>query len=133
MKKRFEVAVNHIAVEVEDMKKAEKFFKEVLGMKKAGVFEIAPDLSNKIFGIKKAAEVMTFTSGTAKIEVFASGGKPQPSFAHICIEVGDREELMKKCKRAGIISKIIDRNGGKLFFIRDFSENLFEIKQAEPR
>ena len=126
------IRLNHIAIQVKN-KKDELFFAEILGMKKVGDFRIDSHLVEAIFKKKKAVEVATFVKGNVKIELFITGRKVEPSFNHICLEVPDKNNFVEKCEKYGIATTIVERKGRKLFFVRDFSGNLFEIKQVSSQ
>jgi hypothetical protein len=55
----------------------------------------------------------------------------QSKYQHICIEIENTEELIEKCKKYDLESIIIKKNEKNLLFIRDFSNNLYEIKQRK--
>jgi len=121
--------VNHIAIQVKS-KKDELFFAEILGMKKVGDFRIDSHLVKAIFKKRKAVDVVVFAKDNVKVELFITGRKAKSSFNHICLEIQDKKSFIEKCKKHGVATTIVERKGRKLLFVRDFSGNLFEIKQV---
>jgi len=126
------VKVNHIAIQVKN-KKDELFFTEILGMEKVGNFKIAPHLSEAIFKKKRTVEVTIFVKDNFKIELFITGRRVVPSFNHICLEIPDRKSFIERCKKYGIEIILVKRKGKESLFVRDFSGNLFEIKQVPSK
>ena len=121
--------INHIAIQVKNEENAELFLTKVLELRKVFGFKMDSGLAETIFGIKKDVQVETFANDNTKIEVFITGENVLSSFCHICLEVPDKEILIKRCGKYGIVPKIVKRNDKELLFIRDFSGNLFEIKE----
>jgi hypothetical protein len=54
-----------------------------------------------------------------------------PNFAHLCIEVKNRENISAKYEQSGcpVIIKCKDKNG--LRFIKNPEWNIFELKEGE--
>ncbi len=123
------IGFNHIAVQAKG-KEDEAFFTEVLGMEKVGGFKIDSALAEKIFKIKQEVETAIFVKGNVKIELFITGREAVPSFNHVCFEIPDRKSFVERCRRLGIKPIIVEKTGKSMLFVRDFSGNLFEIKDA---
>ena len=88
-KQRFKL--RHIALSVEDVAKAQKFFEDAFGMTKAG------DAQNGIY----------MTDGTMNVALLAKGGKvpgvdnPYYGVMHFGMWVDDLEQAEEQVKRAG--------------------------------
>ena len=124
--------LNHVALQYHDKKQAETFFQDILGLKPSKNFSISTDLSNKIFGITENVEVFVYQNENTAFEVFITRQtKPSRGYDHFCIMVDNREEFINRCRRHGIEPNIVDKNGKKLVFIKDFSNNLFEVKEKQ--
>jgi len=63
--------------------------------------------------------------------VFISKSNRTPGYEHICIEVEDKKEFIDRCKKYGIEPLVIKKEGKDLLFVRDFSNNLYEIKEIK--
>ena len=121
--------LNHIAIEVTDKNQAEIFFTKILNIPKIGSFTISSKLCKDIFGISKKIEIRIFANDDIKLEVFTTHKKAPHSYSHICLNVKNKKNIIDKCKKYGIIPNIVKKDDRELLFIKDFSGNLFEIKE----
>ena len=123
--------IKHIALECEDREKAKKFFTEILGLPLTREFEISSELSKSIFGIDDACEIITFDDGNACFELFITKRPHSINYDHVCIEVDEMEGFISHCKNNGIEPIIVPKGEKSLVFVKDFSGNLFEIKERK--
>ena len=123
-----EVKINHIALQFKSKEKADIFFCEILGISKSREFELTCSLSEKIFDISEDVKVCVYENEKCKFEVFITDKKNDLSFNHICLEISDRKELIEKCRKNGLEVRLVDKNDKTLLFIKDFSENIYEVK-----
>ena len=126
-----EVLLNHVAIQYSDLKLADVFFTEILNIPKEKSYTLSKDLSEKIFNIPSETEIVVYKNDKICFEVFLSKYKKETDYTHICIEVKDRKEFMKLCQKRGLNSQIIKKGDKKLMFIKDFSNNLYEIKDKQ--
>lgn len=126
-----EVLLNHVALQCSNKEEAEIFFTKILGIPKVKNFTISEDLSESIFGINDSIEIEVYESGKAKFEVFIGKSNRTPGYEHICIEVDNKKEFIDRCKKYGIEPLVIKKEGKDLLFVRDFSNNLYEIKEIK--
>ena len=89
------------------------------------------DLSNAIFGINKSVDMVVYDNGMVRIEVFITGNVNHCGYEHTCIEVRDRKEFITRCEKYSVEPIVIKRGGKDLLFVRDFSNNLFEVKEKQ--
>ena len=118
----------HVAVSCLDKEKTNLFFTTILGIPKIKSFSLPIDLSKEIFNILTSVDVEVFSNESSTFEVFYHGESNTNSFSHVCLELANKDRFFKKCSQYGLLPIIVDKNGKKLFFIRDFSRNLFELK-----
>jgi len=123
------VKTKHIALQYSDRKKAEIFFNKILLIQLNKTFTISKELSNDIFDIKEEVIVDVYSNGDSYFEVFITNIKTNYNYEHICIEVENEEEFVKRCKKYKIEPKYVKKGNRELLFIRDFSGNLYEIKE----
>jgi len=121
-------SLNHVALQYSDRKKAEVFFTEILGIPKTRSFTLSDQLSEKVFGIGKTIDIDVFDNGNVRFEIFITDYQSTPSFSHTCIEVDNKEEFINSCKKNGLEPYSIPKGEKELLFVRDFSDNLYEIK-----
>lgn len=126
-----ETTFNHVALEYADKDKADLFFVNILGMEKVKSSTLPEDLSVAIFGIKKSVDMEVYDNGMVKVEVFITGNSMHSGYEHTCIEVKDRKEFITQCSKYSIEPMVIKRGGKDLLFVRDFSNNLFEVKEKQ--
>jgi len=122
-------SVNHIALQYSDRKKAEIFFTDILGIPKIRSFTLSDQLSEKVFGIEKTIDVDVFDNESVRFEIFITDQKNKPSFVHTCIEIDNKEEFISSCKKNGLDPYIIPKGEKELLFVKDFSDNLYEVKE----
>lgn len=126
-----ETTLKHVALQYLDREKAEIFFTKILGIPLKKKFAISPELSEAIFGIKENVEIMVYDNQRATFEVFITPINKKLGYEHTCIEIKDKKEFIKRCKKHGIKPDIIKKDNKKLLFVRDFAGNLFEVKEKQ--
>lgn len=121
-------SLNHIALQYQNKRDAEIFFSDILGIPKTRSFMVSADLSKEIFGITKNVDVDVFDNGIIRFEIFYMVDTHHSSFSHICIEVESKEKFIQTCKKYKLNPYIIKKGEKELLFAKDFSNNLYEIK-----
>lgn len=122
-------SLNHIALQYDNKKDAEIFFSDILGIKKIRSFSLTEEFSNEIFGIDQPVDIDVFDNGDIRFEIFYTDIKNNLSFTHVCIEIDDKELFIDKCKKNGLKPYFVKKGEKNLLFVRDFSDNLYEIKE----
>lgn len=120
---------NHVAVTINDPADIRNFYEDILGLEVKYRFNLPKTITNKIFKIEKDVEIVNASGGDFTIELFITDDNNCRDFQHTCINVEDREEVIRKAREGNYSCSIIKRDKGYLVFIRDKSNNLFEIKQ----
>ena len=119
--------VSHVAVECSDQDSADRFFTGILGIPKVKSSQLSDELSQEIFKRNAGTRFETYDNGTTRFEVFITAGHRNPTYHHIGIGVDDTHEFITKCQTQGLQPFVVNKNGKSLLFVRDFSDNLFEI------
>jgi len=122
--------INHVALNSLDKEKADIFFKQILGLDLKKTFTISPDLSQQIFGIKEEIQVLSYENEYCRFEIFITKEIPKLRFDHTCIMVKDKQNFIERCKKHKIEPICVKRNDKILLFVRDLSNNLYEVKEA---
>jgi catechol 2,3-dioxygenase-like lactoylglutathione lyase family enzyme len=125
-----EKTFNHVAVAVNDLSEVKDFYVNILGLEIIRKFTLSKDISSKIFSINKETEVTVLGKGDFSMEIFKSDKTSQNDFQHVCITVNNREKVIQKARENNYPCIIIKRDTSDAVFIRDKSNNLFEIKQG---
>jgi len=124
-----EAFLNHIALQCSDSEKAKIFFTEILGLPLEKKFVVSKELSERIFGIVKDVEVEVYSNNRVRFEVFIIQNEENHGFEHVCVEIDNKKEFIELCNKYDLKTIIIEKNGKNLLFVKDFSGNLFEIKE----
>ena len=122
--------LNHIGVTNKSEKQALQFYQDFLGLEKAREILLPPELSEQLFSLSQEIKVLVFEKPGIKIEVFISDFQhANPNFTHFGIMLDNFSEVTEKAQRS-CVDLIIGKHKDKtVYFLRDFSGNLIEIKQ----
>lgn len=121
--------LNHIGITIKDISEVENFYQNILGMKIVKQFTINEDLSNQIFQINKEIEVFLMQKDDLFFELFIDENPVYKSYDHICINVHSRNNLIKQAENNNYPCVIIPRENFDLVFVKDKSNNIFEVKE----
>jgi catechol 2,3-dioxygenase-like lactoylglutathione lyase family enzyme len=122
--------LKHIALVSSTEEKADRFYKDVLGLKKINEKTIPATLSNEIFNVNAEIKIVNYTNDTVHFEIFISDRQHLETdrIDHICIEVDNLEAFLEMCRKMEIEIVQIPKGDAILTFVKDFDGNLFEIK-----
>ena len=121
----------HVALQYYDRKQAEIFFNKILKLPFIKTFDVSKELSNIIFKISEDVTVDVYGNKEACFEVFFTKKQTKYSFEHTCIEINDKKEFIKRCKKYGIKPIFVKKDSKTLLFVKDLAGNLFEIKEKQ--
>jgi len=124
--------IEHIAVASNSEYESDRFFIDLLGLKKIRKFAVNEDLMEKFFGIRKEQEIIRYSNEEINIEVFISNDftAVKDIFTHFCFIIEDRDKVLSKAKSMGYNVIKVERENSPNFylFIKDSFGNLYEIK-----
>ena len=123
--------LHHVAFQYADRKKAEIFFTKVLELVLKKTFTLSKALTNEIFGINEEVIVDVYANDTSYFEIFITERITRYNYDHISIEIENKEEFIKRCKKYDIIPMFVKKGEKKILFIKDYAGNLFEIKERQ--
>ena len=124
--------IEHIAVGYNSEEESDKFFIELLGMKKIRLKSVSVDLMDRFFGVKRESTFIVYGNEDLRFEVFITNDKSKASdiFTHSCLLIDNRDEFADKASSMGFdVIKVPRIDGGYYLFIRDSFHNLYEIKE----
>ena len=121
--------LNHIALQSNNETQAEIFFTKILEIPLEKEFTISNELSNAIFNIDEEVKILVYNNSKIKFEVFINENLKNHGYDHVCIEIKNKEEFIERCRKHGIKPFLVNKNDKKLLFVRDFSNNLYEVKE----
>jgi catechol 2,3-dioxygenase-like lactoylglutathione lyase family enzyme len=128
--------LKHVALVCSSENNSDKFYKNLLGLEKKDTKVLPKTLSRQIFNLDAEYTIVNYVDNTMHFEIFLGkqGGAHKSGLAHICLEVDDLSEFLKRCRNLGTHTRQIPKGNGVITFITDFDGNLFEIKEkvAQP-
>lgn len=122
-----QTVLQHVALECASTQLADIFFIKVLGIPKVKSTMLSQELCSSIFQIDRAVQMETYDNGTARYEVFITAEPKKSSFGHIGLVIDNISDFVARCKDHGLTPFFVQKGEKQLLFVRDFSENLFEV------
>ena len=126
--------LKHVALVCSSENNSDKFYRDLLGLEKKATKVLPKALSRQIFNLVAEYTIVNYADNTIHFEIFLDkqGDAHKNRLAHICLEVDDLSEFLKKCRSLGTHTRQIPKENGVITFITDFDGNLFEIKERIP-
>ena len=123
--------LKHVALVCSSENNSDKFYRDLLGLEKKDSKVLPMTLSRQIFNLDAEYKIVNYADTTMQFEIFLGeqGGALKNGLVHICLEVDDLSEFLKRCRSLGTHTRQITRGDGVITFITDFDGNLFEIKE----
>ena len=129
---QYPMLLNHVGVVNRSEEDALRFYKDFLGLELTKEYVVPAELSAQIFFVTRDIKMLVFEKQGAKVEVFIYPEYEQslPVINHFGLLLDNFSEMVENAPGAGV-ELIIGKTGEKtVYFIRDFSGNPVEIKQA---
>ncbi|MFX1480808.1 MAG: VOC family protein [Promethearchaeota archaeon] len=127
--------IEHVALGYNSEEESDRFFVDLLALKKIRSKSVSIDLMEKFFGVKKEHKYVVYEDENSKFEVFITDDRSRAHdvFTHCCILIENRDEFLNKATSMGFESVKILRqeSNGYYLFIKDSFQNLYEIKEKE--
>ena len=121
--------LNHIALTIQNKEELTDYYQNILGFRLMYQYEVDATLSSTLFDIDKPTEVFRYSKDDLHLEFFVSTAKTKPVFAHIGLEMEDREVIAEKCEKAGYqVIRVGRKEKYDLLFVSDKAGNKFELK-----
>ena len=125
--------IEHIAVGYNSEEEADRFFIDLLGLKKIRSKSVPEDLMKKFFSVKKESKFVLYGNQDSNFEVFITNdnSRAQDVFTHSCLLIENRDEFVDKASSMGYDLTKVPRkdSNGYYLFIKDGFQNLYEIKE----
>ncbi len=124
--------IEHIAVCANSEVDSDKFFMELLGLKKSRSFIVSANKMVKFFGVNKDQNFIRYENMNFGVEVIITedDSKAKDIYTHPCLIIEERDKLVEKALSMGfpVIKVPRDDGSGYYLFIKDNYDNLYEIK-----
>ncbi|MDR4507456.1 MAG: VOC family protein [Candidatus Brocadiaceae bacterium] len=122
--------LNHIGITNESEEQALRFYQDFLGLEKTKEMHLAPELSAQLFSLAQEIRVLVFEKPGMKVEVFISNFQhANPNFIHCGLLLDNLPEITEKARQSNVDLIIGKHKDKTVYFLKDFSGNLIEIKQ----
>jgi catechol 2,3-dioxygenase-like lactoylglutathione lyase family enzyme len=124
--------LHHVAVICNSQENADRFYGNILGLRKIKATLLSEDFADAIFHIAQKCAVVLYGNENMVIEVFVpeSPAENKASFVHLCLEVENRQEFARKCQNNNLTVNRVEKADSLLIFVSDYDGNLFEVKEA---
>jgi hypothetical protein len=124
--------LEHIAVSANTEEQGDKFFVDLLGLKKVRSFSVTADLTREFFKVDREIRVIRYGNDSLQVEVFITEDKSraQDLYTHNCLVVDDRDAFESRARSMGLDVVHLPKKGSDTYylFIKDFFGNIYEIK-----
>ncbi len=123
--------LNHVGIINKSREQALRFYRDFLGFEMTREVTVSQELSKQLFAVSRDVQMLVFEKDEMKIEVFICPDckQPSPDFRHIGLLLKNFSEIIEKAPQAGIELITGKTKEKTVYFIKDFSGNLIEIKQ----
>ena len=124
--------LRHVGLVCRSVEKADRFYRDFLGLTKSGPKILPAAPARELFGIDSGIPVLNYIGEGLHFEIFILEGDVPAAAppAHVCIETGDLDGFLERCA-VHKIPVIRARKGESwVTFVRDEDGNLFEVKKA---
>lgn len=123
--------LHHVGVVSGSQENADRFYHKILGLAKIKASLLSEDLAEAIFHVAQRCTVITYGNENMLVEVFVpeTPAENKAPFVHLCLEVENREEFIRKCRDMALTVNRIKKGDSLLLFVADYDGNLFEIKE----
>ena len=121
----------HVGLVCSSEESADRFYRDLLGLKKAEPKILPQKLSTAIFGLDADLKIINYTGAGAHFEIFihCRAARKERPIEHVCLEVTDVADLVKRGHAMNVKTLQVPKGDALLSFIYDFDGNLFELKE----
>ena len=122
--------LRHVALVCRSEENADRFFVEVLGLKKGETRPLTRELALAVFEVDFESKMAYYSNENVQFEVFIiPHHQVQASpIAHVSLGVDDMAGFLERCRLAEVTVRRIPKGESYLTFVLDSDYNLFEIK-----
>ncbi|MBW7899081.1 Glyoxalase-like domain protein [Candidatus Brocadiaceae bacterium B188] len=122
--------LNHVCITNKNEEQAIRFYQDFLGLEKTREILLPPELSEQLFSLSREIKALVFEKPGLKVEVFISDFQhANPNFTHFGLILDNFAEITEKAQRSHVELVLGKHKEKTVYFLKDFSGNLIEIKQ----
>jgi catechol 2,3-dioxygenase-like lactoylglutathione lyase family enzyme len=124
--------LRHVGLACSSEKNSDKFYRDLLRLEKSGPKILPRELVKAIFNLDDELQLINYMDTNVHFEIFihSSNSNHAGLIEHSCLDVGDLESFLQKCRAMGVEISQIPKGEKILTFVRDYDGNLFEIKES---
>ena len=123
--------LKHVGLVCKSEHNSDRFYENLLGLKKVGSKMVPGDLSRQVFNLDSEYKIVNYANDKIHFEIFIDAYRTYDDkrIEHICLEFEDLEAFLVNCQQMSVKILKIHRGDAVLTFVRDFDGNLFELKE----
>ena len=121
----------HVGLVCSSEESADRFYRDLLGLKKVEPKTLPQKLSNAIFDFAADLKIINYTSEDAHFEIFINrrAARKERPIEHVCIEVPDVAGHLQRGHAMNAKTLQVPKGEAILSFLYDFDGNFFELKE----
>lgn len=123
--------LNHVAIPFSVESDPVNFYTRILGFTEKYRFTLDNETAWKIFGVYMELPVIVMVKDELKIELFKVPFTENHSISHLCLFYKDIDAVCRRAEKSGFRVVKTRRDSGEVAFIRDSSNNIFELKRIQ--
>jgi len=124
--------LEHIAVSANSEQQGDRFFIELLGLKKTRAFSISAEMTREFFGTEREIRIIRYSNDHLDVEVFVTEDdtRSKDLYTHACLVVEERDMFENRARSMGLDVIHVPKTGSNTYylFVKDFFGNIYEIK-----
>jgi catechol 2,3-dioxygenase-like lactoylglutathione lyase family enzyme len=126
-----QMRISHVALASSSEEKADRFYQDILGLKKTRTVTLPASIMKSIFGLDEECRKADYENGEIRFEIFFTGQKGPRTIRpdHVCLDVNNLEAFLKKCEAMNVEIIRVAKGESIVIFIKDYDGNFFEIKE----
>lgn len=127
--------LHHVGLTASSEENADRFYGELLGLRKLEPKTLPASLSRALFDIDADLTMVNYVGDAAHFEIFIvpvdiipRETRDTQGVAHSCLAVDDLGGFLERCRAAKADVKQVPKGNSVITFVQDHDGNLFEIK-----
>ncbi len=123
--------LNHIALPFSVETDPDIFYSRILGFTEKYRFTLDSETAWEIFGLFIELPVIVMVKDELKMELFRVPFTENTALTHVCLTYHDTDTVSRQAEESGFRVVRAKRASGEVVFIRDGSNNIFELKRIQ--